>query len=110
MGCIVGAGAWSSEEGKGYSGTFHNSYNGHDYETHHRHWVPVHWQRTLEYGKPVLWNEFFNTTNLTLDDIETLMNQAIQTGCTGVQFYHFFGYPGEHDFKDILNIAGNMVK
>lgn len=110
QGCLVGAGAWSGEKGKGYSGIFHDEYSGHDYETHHRHWVESHWKKTLEFGKPVMWNEFFNLTNMTLADVELLIRQAFKAGCQGVQYYCWFGPPDTLAFKDVLNIAGKLLK
>ena len=110
QGCIVGSGAWGwSTHGKDYAQEFHDRYSGHHYETTHRNWDLASWNEALSHNKPVLWNELFNRGKLSLAGIETYMNQALQSGCTGVQFYHFFGAPEAQTFKEILNIAGTLA-
>ncbi len=109
QGCIVGAGAWGwSVHGKDYAQEFHDKYSGHHYETTHRNWDLASWNEALSYNKPVLWNEFFNRGELTLDDIETYVNQATQSG-VHVQYYAFLSGSEPLDFKDILNIAGTLA-
>jgi len=108
--CLVGAGAWSAP-GQGYSQTFHNEYNKHTYETAHRHWVESHWRIALDYlpHKPVMANEIFNLTNMSLAAVESLFGRIFQVGCQGGQYYHWGGLPDQLAFKDVLDVASKFV-
>lgn len=116
MGCLVSAGAWSGPEGQGYSEIFHDLYFGHQIETHHRHWVVPHWESTIAYGKPVLFNEFFTfgAHDKDLEDCKAIMLQAFDTGCTGVQFYNFWWpgieaeTPAPFYYRDMMDFAGSL--
>lgn len=118
QGCIVSAGAWSGERGKTQSITFHQRYNKHDVETHHRDWNPDSFKETLAYRKPVVWNEYFAMkSNLTLEQVKSLMREAFACGVQGVNYYgfRFRGIPGltdydDFDYKEILNYAGRLAK
>lgn len=117
QGCLISAGAWSGSSGKTQSKLFHQRYNSHDIETHHRNWTVNSFNETLGYGKPVVFNEFFSMkSNMTLAQTKSLMKMAFNMGL-GVCYYgfRFQGIPDlagydDFDYKEILNFAGGLTK
>jgi len=116
QGCLVSAGAWSGSSGKNQSKIFHERYNGHDIETHHRDWNAESFRESMKYGKPVAFNEFFAfKENLSLEQTKNIMKTAFDLGLNVC--YYGFRWPGipdlggydPFDYRDILTFAGNLV-
>lgn len=117
QGCLVSAGAWSGSSGKAQSEIFHQRYNDYDIETHHREWNTASFRESMQYGKPVVWNEYFAMkAGLSLEQIKSLMRLAFDCGIQGVQYYGFrlenisgLEKYDSFDYSEILNYAGQLA-
>jgi hypothetical protein len=117
-GCIVSGGAWSGGAGLLQSEAFHGRYPHVDIVSHHRDWTEASFRSDLVHGKPVVWSEYFaHKDNLSLSQVENLMNLAFECGLFGCQYYgfRFKGLPGlinedPFDYREILTYAGKLTE
>ena len=120
MGCITSGGAWSGAEGKRQSNDWLNSW-GYliDILSHHRNWDANSFLEDMEFGKPVVWNEYFaHKDGLSLAAVKTLMELGFSVGLNGVQYYGFRDssmFPGipvsdPFSWQDILAYAATWTR
>lgn len=115
---IVSGGAWgASSDGEQNARLFQQICSAHKISTIHRQWNQEEIIKSLQYGKPVIRNEYVDRGGLGLNLVAQIMKGDFDIGAQGCQYYGFaitglegLIAPDPFDYKEILIFAGNLVK
>lgn len=117
-GGIVSGGAWgASTDGERNAELFQRTCGYHEISTVHRQWNKAEIEKSLQYGRPVIRNEYFDRGALGLDVVKQIMRETFEAGGQGCQYYGFaieglegLIAPDPFDYNDMLIYAGNLAR